>query len=165
MKDMGRTIKVSARLLKIPTFCCCCGEAPGAKTYTATATRVTGTRVVRTHQRSWEFSICSACSRWIEAELSAARTRSFCLFSVLIFIGSLAFGYHGFASIGLITAFGAFFLMRTKKKKALSLKVNNICHIHPVVYHSWNGSVHTFEFRNHKISEEFQRGNSSKLVG
>lgn len=34
----------------------------------------------------------------------------------------------------------------------------------PVVYHGWNGSIHTFEFYNHQYAQAFIAANRGKVL-
>lgn len=166
------SVNVSARILKLPQLCCCCGVSEPQGRYQACYTRTTGKRVVRTDTRSWSFPICGPCISWIELDSTANRNRA-------VFVGTLVVGilgiFLGFSSnegklflvagiLSLILSIFAFKVWSDSRIRATEAKPSESCDARPVQFLGWNGSVQMFGFSNRVFCGSFQSLNSAKLV-
>jgi hypothetical protein len=164
-------ISLSAKLIRFPRRCCCCGAADAANKYEAIATRTSGKRVVRTDSRSWSFPICSQCLEWVRAKNVAKALSRFLLLVVLGMSIALYVHYSNGADsifpeiIGVASVAALFFIWRRFRAKANHLKRNSGCRFPPVQYLGWQGTVHTFILTNSDFTTEFQHSNEKKLVG
>ena len=173
---MAIEVRVSARILKFPQACCCCGRAPD--TYIeATATRVTGKRVVRTQTKSWHFPACRNCQSHIrlyaEATEASASVRRVTAEGVQLKAVGLVLAL---CLIGLpIIAFGVIKL--TVQVPAATAKASGIrhqaksyqsrqcvCEGEAVRYREWDGSIHRIEFESDNYARDFKDINRSKLL-
>jgi hypothetical protein len=59
-------VRVSAHIIRWPRNCCCCG-APARNSYRARFSRVTGRRVIRTHEKWWDVPCCGRCLDHLDA--------------------------------------------------------------------------------------------------
>ena len=173
---MATSVKVSARLLHYPQICCCCGGTPQA-VIVSTATRTTGVRVVRAESKSWSFPVCNNClshdALYTQAERDHAAATHFRLEAIVwIVMGVLLAG----CLVGLpILAFGVFNLVSRYPLKVLNASAverqarsrtsrSCSCRTEFVVYRSWSGSVHSFEFESDGYGAAFVAMNRSKIV-
>ena len=157
-------VKVSARILSFPSICCCCGAYNPQGEFLATATRVTGKRVIRTQSRSWGFPLCTKCEKWMHHNSSLKKSSKWFwkLLAITCISGFLSWIF--IASIGVIMATLTLISWIIAAKKANSIKPNAICTDPPVIYESWNGSVHTFILSNSNFADCFSKSNEKKLV-
>lgn len=167
-------VKVSARLLAFPNLCCCCGTTGATEKYSATATRTTGKRVIKTTDNTWNFPICEKCLAWIVATREASARKSLFIFSMLLALVSLLYSINQTGSSALAysilavlvtIAGGSLELLRRQNKLCSEIRPPNSCSAVPVHYLGWQGSVHTFDFSNVEFSNRFMVANSKKLVG
>ncbi len=183
-------IQVSARLLHFPDICCCCGVHGAKARFRATATRTTGKKVIRTHSRSWDFPLCKKCDRWIDYQITANTTHNWFV-ALVVFAALSAFAAGGLLALsfvsdnvestrvmrligavgitlcGLSGAFAAPTYRRWQQNQATAdrIKPSKICVVDPVIYSSWNGTVHTFYFDCQHFADHFRSANARKVLG
>lgn len=173
-------VKVSARILRFPSVCCCCGSGCPQTWFRATATRTTGKKVIRTDSRSWDFPLCHKCESWMDLQHAAnAAYRWFVAFIVFAVLGFLSGVLSLFGSLpilagvvgmvttmvsGLVSPF-VYESWQRRQSEANRQKPADHCRLHPVVYDGWYGSVHTFYFSCPRFTSHFQAANAKKLLG
>jgi hypothetical protein len=169
-------IEVSARILTYPQRCCCCTTSGALlKSFRAIATRTTGVRVVRTTNRWWDFPLCSACHGWIIQHQAAQVVKFLCVIVGVLLVGSLAGGFllrpkpvsNWLLNLSPIFAFllpFLFVLWRKREQEADTLKPADACSPEPVIYASWDGTIHTFFFPSELYSYLFRNANSAKVL-
>ena len=173
---MATSVKISARILHFPTVCCCCGSVPEMK-ITATSTRVTGKRVVRSEQRSWPFPICSACYDhsvlFAQADgdrVEAARLKtqgvSWIVVGVLLSACVVGLPFLVMGPINLLVQspakLAAAIAGELRAERYMSKRCR--CRTDIVVYHEWAGTVHSFEFGSDDYARAFVALNRAKVV-
>lgn len=175
----GRWIEVSARLLSWPRLCACCSR-PATMDITASYTRVSGKRVIRTNTRSWPIPVCMTCAEHgrIYSQTKGATERAIA-WSVFILVGGCVLGAvvgssggglnFAFVAIGVIGAIALLIVLlrsaQADRQAAQDMLQDTCCSIdYPVVYQGWNGSVHSFYFRNGLYAQAFADANAKKLL-
>ncbi len=160
-------VVVSAQYLSVPKECACCAE-PGEHSYAATATRVTGKRVVRTHSKSWEFRICSRCLEHVKTWESASTYRN--VSGTIGLVVAAAVGMEAeSATAGISLAVAALVLgafVFAKRRGAARSMCGEACASveSPVVFLGWFGSAKAFDFTNPRIAGRFGLANEAKLL-
>ena len=173
-------VKVSARILHVPSVCvCCCREAADG-TFRAAYTRVTGKRVIRTQEKGWEFRICATCLAHIDLarqEATARTNRNWSIIAGVIcgLIGLIAVVPSPIIGVLLLLASAGClaFLAPSFSKEAEKFRADLDEHLsesccdllEPVVYLGWDGSIHAFEFRSLEYAAIFSDANRKKVLG
>lgn len=168
-------VSVSARILSFPNLCCCCGSGRPSTSYDAISTRTSGKKVIRQQSRGWSFPLCTACSRWMQAEKAALMMKA--IFIWMLIGGGIGF-FGGIGSLPkpvgiilIVLAVGTFaaspfvWQIYTKKRfRANRVKPDSLCDLRPVAYLGWNGSIHTFDFANDDFMDAFIQANRKKVL-
>lgn len=174
---MATDVQVSARILRFPQSCSCCGDVPDTFIQT-TLTRVTGKRIVRTQSKSWSFPICRRCvqhaSLFCEADQCYQMGRNYKFTGIaFVIIGAiLTCGLIGIP----ILIYGIFSLMKSvpranHKAEELEREANWFltkqceCRKIVVTYNGWNGSVHSFSIQSDRYAQAFIAANRGKVIG
>lgn len=141
-------VQLSARQITFPRMCACCGGAPNT-TYAATATRVTGKRVVRTQSASWSFPYCNHCLAHVRAWPGPWGCATWALAACTCFLWLIV----------------QYFLDESAKARARQL-----CGAHctqpdaAVSYLGWNGSVQSFEIGSRFYAYELLLANPRNAI-
>jgi hypothetical protein len=141
-------VHVSARRVAFPHHCACCGAPPNTQ-YIASHTRVTGTRVVRTHSASWQVPYCAGCIAHVQAWPGSWGCGTWCIILMTCFL---------WLPVQL-------FLDASSKKRAYSL-CGSSCAVPwaAATYLGWNGSVESFDFASTQFAFEFMLSNRRNLI-
>src|SRR5262245_48129602 len=132
-------VDVSAKQLKMPSQCACCGGTADTAV-SSSFTRVHGTRVVRTKTSSWGFPFCPVCVRsddeWPNASPLGA------LLLILLTCGLYLIYYV------------------RQRRKALALCTSTCAPPRRAVqYLGWHGTVHHFNLASPVFTKEFLTAN------
>jgi hypothetical protein len=170
-------VQVSARILRFPQACCCCGGAPDTH-IDASSTRVTGKRVVRTQSKSWSFPICRRCLEHVSLSDEAGKLHQAAQNHKSIGIACIIAGIMLMAClIGIpILIYGIVAVSRlapnaVRRAKELEDEARKFLSNHwarhngVVIYHGWNGSIHYFEFQSDSYAQAFIAANGNKALG
>jgi hypothetical protein len=159
-------VEVSAKLLKFPQQCVCCGGVPDT-VYQAVATRTTGKRVVRTDSRSWDFPYCVGCAGHLAHYRAAGTARTAFVLLGLLAGAAVAYGVNwwaGAAALGVGLLLGQLLHGQYMGAARSACLEGCITAGTPVVYQGWYGTVHTFDLACPQYVEAFERWNSAKLL-
>ncbi len=174
---MATDVQVSARILRFPQVCCCCGRTPDSS-LVASSTRVWGKRVIRTQSKSWSFPICHRCLKHVRLYDEADRQRqvaqrhkqtgtaciiigillSFCLVGIPVLI-------YGVAAVTGLATKAAQRAEELEDEAGGHLSKRCTCHNGVVIYRGWSGSIHSFAFRSESYAFAFIAANRGKVVG
>lgn len=165
-----------------PPFCACCGE-PAQTTFVATATRVTGVRVVRTSAKTWQFPYCHRCVNHVAAfDLSVRRLSGIqnagcgiavAIVVLAIFVGFASGSFPVFLLIALLATAGTGIicsLLRSGERERLQMELPTLmtvtctCHYAAVGYLGWQGHRHSFDVASNRYAFAFMQANLQKLV-
>ena len=154
-------VRASGRLLTWPQQCACC-SGPSDTNLRAEYTRTTGKRVVRSDTRYWDVPYCSHCLHHAQLAQSGAnqysKGRTLAITSVFLFFCLIPL-------IGVVIGIVMMMNGNSTKNRARLATMGTCCSPEPaVVYHGWDGSIHSFTFRNGLYAEAFRRANASKLL-
>lgn len=155
-------VAVSARIIKVPSKCCCCATSNHSGTYQATATRTTGKRVVRTQEKTLDLPICEDCNKWIGFVYLSRRFFALSILAILLtwFLGADSYYFvYSMAGSMLLAILGLFF-----RKKGLDVKRDMAVSSTPVIYHRWDGSIQYLSIANRDFYNAFCDINANKLV-
>jgi hypothetical protein len=177
-------VRVSARILKWPEKCaCCCGWPDDV--FRAESTRTTGVRVVREDSRSWPVPYCSRCLEHMEVTAEAdainLQVHDYTYVAVSILVACVAVACVLWPMVFLVIPAGIWLYFarqmdadnareaRKKKGKmiaeARSLMEATCCNLREAAaYDGWEGSIHTFRFRNRRFLDAFCDLNESKVI-
>ena len=159
---MEYPVKVSARILSWPAICSCCNKERDTKV-SATHTRVSGRRVIRTTTSSWEVPYCSICREHLEKAKSSKFYKNLMWFGILLLFLTSGSGYFGIISLALIGI--GYKVNRNKIKEAESLMKKSCCNVWEAVkYKGYYGTVHSFVFLNEKYANSFTKLNAKKVL-
>jgi hypothetical protein len=161
-------IDVSARLIKFPASCACCGE-PASGKLQVSASRSKGKRVVRTTTQSWGFPYCARClahvSAWKQTELGCI-TVGFSAAGVFLWIAlSRPEGLTGaWLILGFGLGLGLWLRQRARERVKASLSATCADPGAAVAYLGWEGSVHRFDISSDRYATVFLQANERKLA-
>jgi hypothetical protein len=156
-------IKISAKLIKFPNLCCCCGTVQADREFNAVATRVTGKKVIRSQSKGWAFPICKRCLTWTEMQTTADALKN-CFAGVLVATIIAGFIAPHFAVLGGILGFVLLFCWQGSQRASSVAKPAPACATPPVAYDGWEGTVHSFRIANAEFATRFEGANAQKLV-
>ena len=171
-------VQASARLLRLPPECCCCGRPTDGDHILASSVRVEGKRVIRTEAKGWTFPACRACVVHSRAGDKAIVARDSLVAMArraglqvlvglplsLILIG-IPMLLTGIARLSLVVPMTLIFAGWRERRARSRTTARCACLGSAVVYHGWRGSLHHFEFRSRAYAESFQRSNGDKILG
>ncbi len=169
--QVARRIDVSARLLTWPRLCACCSRSATTEV-AASYTRVSGQRVIRTNTRSWQVPVCGTCAEHgrIYSKTAGATGRAIAWSAVILLVSCvLGVVTPGLVVLGIIGAVTlSVVLLRSAqadRQAAEDMVLDTCCSAdYPVVYQGWNGSVHSFYFRNGVYAQAFAAANAKKIL-
>jgi hypothetical protein len=160
-------VDVSGYKFIFPRQCACCGAIPQT-TLTAWASKSTGTRVVHTTSKSWDFPYCNQCTHHVRAARKAVTTSRFMTIVSLVVAGYFYFCTSAL-DIGLIVGIGGtasaiftYIYLMAKAKGMCS--PHCACVWMAVGYLGWYGTLQKFEFVSSEYALAFMVANQSKLV-
>ncbi|MCY0989421.1 hypothetical protein OV203_19935 [Nannocystis sp. ILAH1] len=141
-------VHVSAKLLKFPHRCACCGGVPDTE-FTAAAVRVTGKRVIRTDKRTWGIPYCSACV----AHVRLLPGPWGCLTWLLALL-----------TCGLWLVVQLVLDEGTRARARAMCSPNCACPNWAAEYRGWDGSIQSFEFTSADYARAFALANHKSLI-
>ncbi len=160
-------VDLSGHKFIFPQHCACCGAMPQT-TLAASASRSTGTRVVHTTSKSWDFPYCAQCTEHVRIANNAASTTAI-IVTVSLIIASYLYFMTSVQILGGLVAVagivGSIFAYNS-----LMTQANNLCGQgcacvkSAVGYLGWQGSCHMFEITSPGYASAFMVANQSKLV-
>lgn len=175
-------VEISGDKLIFPPSCACCG-GQSQTGLVATATRVTGVRVVRTSSKTWQFPYCHRCLRHVsEVQSSIERLNSIqsggCGLAVLTFILAVIVGFSSssfplFLLIATLTTTATVVIctiLRNGERERLEQVLPGLmsgsctCPDSAVSYLGWYGRCHSFEVQSEQYAFAFMRANLQKLT-
>ena len=159
-------VLVSAKTISVPRRCACCGAASDSE-MEVTASRTTGTRVVKTRTNSWAYPYCSRCLGHVKEieSVGAATTACFVGGALCGLIVGLA--VSGGVGLGLaVIAFVVGAILESQRKSRIRDQLPSECSTagRAVRYLGWNGTVQVFDFVSAGYAAAFASANRSKLV-
>ncbi len=156
-------VEVSGHIFSFPRACACCGAEPD-NTLTVSASRSTGSRVVRTEGSTWDFPYCTRCIKHVQrAETMRILVRQFTALSILvgIVVGFAESAYLGIGAgiIGVVATLAVGFKLHhlTRGPGCVDADVS-------IVYLGWSGTLHQFEIASDRFAFDFMVANRRKLV-
>jgi len=160
-------VDLSGQKLVFPQQCACCGGTPHT-TLSAAATRSTGTRVVHSTTKSWDFPYCGLCVAHVRAADKAATAMWVIAACSLLAAASLYFlTAHSLvgALVGIAGIAGAVYAHAALMAKAEAMRVPGCVTLRPAVgYLGWQGTCHSFEITSQGYALAFIVANVNNLV-
>jgi hypothetical protein len=159
-------VQVSGHKFNFPHQCVCCGATPET-TWSVSASRSTGKKVVHTTSKSWDIPYCRRCVEHVHAARRAVRlglTTFLLLFVVAIVLGIN--GASGASTVVIIcSSLGGPIVYWQLLKKAKTLCMATCAEVGIAVgYSGWQNTCHTFEIASSNYARSFMIANLSKLV-
>lgn len=163
----GVVVEVSARKVSIPFECPCCGyERPDGE-FSATHTRTTGKRVVRSTTREFSFPCCSRCMAHVKMwESAAAITPGFVAVGIIVavVVGIAAAAVAGIAVFGTALVLGRVLESNRRQQAKATCGPSCATPSTSVSYLGWSGSVSSFRFASPTYAGRFANQNARSLV-
>jgi len=161
-------VAFSARALKFPPVCSCCGDASNAA-FVAKATRTTGKRVVHHRTHSWEIPWCGVCSA--HADLASTAVMVFALIAMAAIVVGIVIWLSAAHAAGIAlgiaiggVAGGLPILMILNARAERRRKPTCSTVGSPVEFLGWDGSVQFFDCRSERFAAAFAIANQTKLI-
>ena len=155
-------VEVSGYQFTFPRQCVCCESDPDTS-LTVSASKSSGTRVVRTKTNTWDFPYCSHCLNHISAADNAGFLAKLILVIVLIvawYLGSwLGVIFGGLGVVGALVLY-----LKLNAQANRMLKKSCVCLGKAVGFIGWDGTHQAFEIVSAKYAREFMIANKRKLI-
>src|SRR5579862_5573633 len=94
-------VDVSGQKFVFPQTCACCGSWPHT-TFAAVASKTTGSRVVRTQSKSWDFPYCGSCICHVSKARTATNVSG--TIAALAVVAAVVAGFSGLLAISVVVA-------------------------------------------------------------
>jgi hypothetical protein len=160
-------VDLSGQKFVFPQNCACCGGPPET-TFTASASRSRGKKVVHTTTKSWEFPYCKKCCEHVAAAKGAVAATTFIVLAAVIVALYVAIAWEQ-GAIGLLLGAGGLACSGGINSRLMS-KAKALCSagcvtVKPAVsYLGWQGSCHMFGINSPAYARAFMLANQNKLV-
>lgn len=151
-------VELSGAKFVFPRNCSCCGEEAGGS-YTATATRTKGKKVVTSTSRSWNFPHCDACDEHMKLYSSGNAL------AVLAVVAGVLLAFMVHWSVFIAGVVGAIAIVTNAHKRAEAARKPSCATASvPATFLGWSGTVQVFEIPSRDYATALMAANTGKLI-
>lgn len=158
-------VEVSGQRFTFPQQCACCGGTPNTS-LSASHTKTSGKRVVKSRTWSWEFPYCTSCLAHVSAYSNAAVAG---WLVAIAGIGGAVFSAFIHEVLPYVIGVAALVAM-VMAVSHLQGKARALCSptcavvTRAVSYVNWHGTAHTFDIVSRNYAALFMLSNAKKLL-
>ncbi len=154
-------VDVSGHQFVFPPQCACCGETANS-TWTVSASRSRGTRVIHKTTRCWDFPYCDGCVHHASIYDSAAR-KSLWVFVVAFFLAMVLHSAWSLIPLTVGVVLSIVLFDKTRKEAEAARSSSCVFAGPTVSYLGFHATVNSFDFAG-PYAWAFASANANKLV-
>ena len=156
-------IDVSARTIRFPSNCCCCGGYADTEVEVSN-TRYTGKRVVRSTTKGWHIPYCRRCTEHVRM-WDKRGAGGFVVLGLILSLATCIAAWP-LAIVILVSSIIVALIVGSRREAAAKAACSPDCACpgNALEYRGWSGSIHSFEIQSRDYAASFMLANGPKLV-